>query len=261
MARTSARPADITQFLLDTNPDIVHFSGHGTAGGHLCFEDESGKVTTVSPDALAAAFRLFSDRVRCVVLNACFSELQARAVSQHIPHVVGMRSPISDDAAIAFSVGFYKALGAGRSIEQAYEFGLVEMALHNIPENLIPLLFTAGGVQYHGAPCGAESPAARVRDRPLVITVGHRIPVQPLLGRDLEVSRATKLLRHSSLALVGMKGIGKSKLASAVFERILDDDSSQFSAYCEVGRYRGVSLACDRISRTCSPMSAGMHGL
>ena len=31
--RMSVRAADITQALLDINPDIVHFSGHGTSAG------------------------------------------------------------------------------------------------------------------------------------------------------------------------------------------------------------------------------------
>lgn len=38
-SRTSVRPADIAQALLDVKPRIVHFSGHGTATGALCSEN------------------------------------------------------------------------------------------------------------------------------------------------------------------------------------------------------------------------------
>lgn len=51
-----------------------------------------------------------------------------------------MNQSISDKAAIAFSVGFYQALGAGKSIEQAYDFGVVQIRLQGIPEHLTPVL-------------------------------------------------------------------------------------------------------------------------
>ena len=38
--RMSVRPMDISQALLDVNPQIVHFSGHGTSAGELCVEIE-----------------------------------------------------------------------------------------------------------------------------------------------------------------------------------------------------------------------------
>jgi DNA-binding NarL/FixJ family response regulator len=61
--RMSVRPTDISQALLDVQPGIVHFSGHGTATGALCFENELGKVHPVEPDALAALFEQFASQV------------------------------------------------------------------------------------------------------------------------------------------------------------------------------------------------------
>ena len=71
--RMSVRPGDISQALLDFEPHIVHFSGHGTSNGELCFENELGKIQPVKPDALAALFELVNEQVDCVVLNACYS--------------------------------------------------------------------------------------------------------------------------------------------------------------------------------------------
>ena len=71
----SVRPADISQALLDVQPRIVHFSGHGMAEGALCFEDQAGEIHSVQPDFLAALFGQFSDQINCVILNACFSEI------------------------------------------------------------------------------------------------------------------------------------------------------------------------------------------
>jgi hypothetical protein len=140
LPQLSARSGDVSGALLNLEPTIVHFSGHGAADGTLCFEDAIGKAQPVNPDALAALFEQFANSVQCVVLNACYAEIQAKAIAQHIDYVIGMNEAISDKAAIAFSIGFYQALGAGRDIEAAFKMGCVQIQLHNIPEHLTPVL-------------------------------------------------------------------------------------------------------------------------
>ena len=89
----------------------------------MVFENEKGEKDLVSTEALTDLFALFDNRVDCVVLNACYSEVQAEAIREHIKYVIGMKKEITDRAAIAFSIGFYRALGFGRSFEDAFEFG------------------------------------------------------------------------------------------------------------------------------------------
>jgi hypothetical protein len=138
--RWSVRPEDLTQALIDVQPQIVHFSGHGMSTGALCLEDQQGNILPVEPDALTALFELVADQVQCVVLNACYSEIQANSIATHIPYVIGMNQAIGDKAAIAFAVGFYQALGGRRSIEDAYKFGCVQIRLQGISEHLTPVL-------------------------------------------------------------------------------------------------------------------------
>ncbi len=140
--RFSVRPPDISQALLDINSQVVHFSGHGTVNGALCIEDRIGKMHPLEPEALAALFEQFSDEIKCVVLNACYSEKQAIAIARSIDYVIGMQKAIGDRAAVSFSLGFYQALGAGRSIEESYQLGCVQIRLENIPEHMIPVLIT-----------------------------------------------------------------------------------------------------------------------
>lgn len=139
-SRESVRPGDITQAIFDIEPQVVHFSGHGTGTGELCFESVLGKSQLVRPVALASLFELVAKQVHCVVLNACYSESQAKAIVKHIPFVIGMSQAIGDKAAIEFATGFYKALGAGYSFEKAYKFGRVEMQLESNEEYLTPIL-------------------------------------------------------------------------------------------------------------------------
>ncbi len=138
--RLAVRPRDIQRAMLDVNPQIIHFSGHGTGDEGLVFEDEIGNAKLVEGEALAGLFKLFADQIRCVLLNGCYSEVQAKAIAQHVNYVIGMSQAIGDQAAVEFAVGFYDALGAGRPIEFAYELGCAAMRMAGIAEHLTPVL-------------------------------------------------------------------------------------------------------------------------
>jgi|WetSurMetagenome_2_1015567.scaffolds.fasta_scaffold108264_2 hypothetical protein len=119
----SIRPEDFAHKLQAHRPHIVHFSGHGARKGKLCFEDERGNYCKVEPGMIAELLSQFKEKVNCVVLNACCSQEAASVIVEHIDYVVGMKTEISDQAAIAFSVGFYQAIGHGESIPAAFELG------------------------------------------------------------------------------------------------------------------------------------------
>jgi len=125
----AVRPKDLQGLLLKYEPQIVHFCGHGTGEQGLVLQDESGREQFVSTDALKNLFELFAERVECVLLNACYSEMQANVIVEHINYVIGMSQEILDTAAIAFATGFYGALGYGRSVEESYKFGCNQIHL------------------------------------------------------------------------------------------------------------------------------------
>ncbi len=136
----AVRPLDVSQALLDSQANIVHFSGHGTSDGALCFQNQSGNAYLVRPDSLAYLFEQFTAHVQCVLLNACYSEKQADAIAKHIDYVIGMNQELDDLSAISFSAGFYQGIGAGRSVEDAYKLGCVQMRLQSIQNSKIPIL-------------------------------------------------------------------------------------------------------------------------
>ncbi|WP_017302025.1 CHAT domain-containing protein [Nodosilinea nodulosa] len=119
----AVRVEDLQGLLLKHSPQIVHFCGHGSGQQGLVFEGSDGDEQWVRTEALSDLFRLLANQVNCVLLNACYSEEQANAIVNHIGYVIGMNQAIRDDAAIAFSKGFYQALGYNCTIEQAFEFG------------------------------------------------------------------------------------------------------------------------------------------
>lgn len=129
----------LQQAMLDEHPTIVQFSGHGDVSG-IAVEDSLGNAKLIENDAIGSLFELFSENIKCVVLNSCYSESQALEISKHIPYVIGMKKSVNDKAAIAFSVGFYTALGAGKDIEFAFRMGVVAVKLEGITGSEIPVL-------------------------------------------------------------------------------------------------------------------------
>ena len=138
----AVRRRDIRRAILDYKPQIIHFCGHGEGEEGLIFEDEVGQAQFVDGEALADLFEILIScvRIECVLLNACYSEKQARAIAQHIKYVIGMSQSINDKAAIEFVVGFYDGLGAGQSIEVSYKLGRNAIRRTGTPEHLIPIL-------------------------------------------------------------------------------------------------------------------------
>ncbi|MEH1978070.1 MAG: CHAT domain-containing protein [Nostoc sp.] len=155
----AVRPRDIQRAMLDINPSIVHFSGHGTGDEGLVFEDETGSAKLVDGEALAGLFELFAEQVECVVLNGCYSEVQASAIAQHVNYVIGMKKAIGDKAAIEFAVGFYDALGAGRTVEFAHKLGCAAIRLAGIPEQLTPTLKKKPNIEIEEQPPVTNKPA------------------------------------------------------------------------------------------------------
>lgn len=113
----------LQQTILKLSPQIIHFSGHGMAEG-LLLENESGFAEVVSADTLGSLFGPLQQEVFCVILNACYSENQAKVIGTHIPFVVGMNTAISDEAALLFTRGFYRGLANRLDIEFAFSMGL-----------------------------------------------------------------------------------------------------------------------------------------
>lgn len=137
---------DIQAALLRHKPDIVHFSGHGEETRGLLVEDEQGRATLLDREALGALFGILSNRVCCVVLNACSSTGQAREIVRHVDCVVAMTRALEDRAAVTFAAAFYQALGFGETVNSAFELARNALDLKALPSGEIPCLLSRSGV-------------------------------------------------------------------------------------------------------------------
>jgi hypothetical protein len=142
----AVQPDDLLQALNEHKPQIVHFSGHGSKTGEIILIDNNRQVNPVNAEALKMLFTTLKDNIRVVVLNACYSQIQAQAIVKVIDCVVGMSTSIGDEAAIVFAASFYRAIGFGRSIKEAFDQGKTAIMLEGIPEANTPQLLTRMGV-------------------------------------------------------------------------------------------------------------------
>lgn len=136
VGRTAVSKVDLQKFLLRYKPAIVHFSGHGSKRGSLVFQSESGLAEEATQDAITNLFKIVGKNIDCVILNACYSEIQGKEIAKHVRYVIGISKDISDDAAIIFSTAFYQALGQGEEIPNAFELGRNQIELSNIFPNI-----------------------------------------------------------------------------------------------------------------------------
>jgi hypothetical protein len=123
------RPKDeIRNALLGTDFHVLHFLGHGKAGG-LALTGPDGGIDPIDDQAFA---QLFQGRpsLRLVVLSAChsaqadpdalFGGMGPALVRKQIPAVVAMQYPtVLIETAAVFSSSFYRALASGRPVDVA----------------------------------------------------------------------------------------------------------------------------------------------
>lgn len=203
----AARPDDLLQALNEETPSVLHFSGHGGGEPGLCFQSDDGGVVSVSAEDLALVMQAAGASVKIVVLNACYSEVQAQALIAHVPCVVGMPDAIDDAAATTYAAAFYRALAFGTSVANAHRQGLAALALdasRGTPRDVdaaaqpsvspTPKLLVRADT--HADSIYMVHPRSRRRLKPLTATlallaagtiawaVGHRDPGGPHVGPE-----------------------------------------------------------------------------
>lgn len=142
----AVRPADLLQALNQHKPQIVHFCGHGDSSRGIVLEDSQGEAKPVGEDALRSLFRVLAGHIRVVVLNACFSEPQARVITEIVDCAIGTTHAISDQTAVTFAAAFYRAIGFGASVDNAFEQGKAAVLLEGLKDVDVLQLRTRSGV-------------------------------------------------------------------------------------------------------------------
>jgi CHAT domain len=121
--------SEIMDHLLNSKPNIVHFSGHG-GGGAIFVEDPVGEAVPLSGEGLAGLIEAVGN-IECVVLNACHSADLSTATRPHVNVVIGCDESIDDEAAITFTRSFYRALAHGRDYASSFKIATADVKAQN----------------------------------------------------------------------------------------------------------------------------------
>jgi len=183
--RWAAQPLDLLRELRKLKPTVVHFSGHGgpspvgaEAMGQrpsrdvsanvgtsdnepqrgLFFQGLDGRAQLVTAQALHDTFGAAGSSVKLVVLNACYSDVQAEALRAHVDCVVGMSGSILDDAARSFAIGFYGGLGELEPVAAAFRQGCAAISLEGLRDSDRPQLKVRDGVDASMLVLGFQDP-------------------------------------------------------------------------------------------------------
>ena len=204
-SRWAVRPEDLQRALLDVEPHIVHFSGHGSEDEGIYLESPEGISAVVDQEALVELLGILKDNIRLVVLNACHTRSLAEAIAIHIDCAIGMRTDVGDQAAIEFSAAFYRAIGSGRSVKVAFDLGRSALKLKKIPEDRTPELYRRSGVD-PGEVTFLRPPWARgTTNCPCPRAASRRTPVWPP-RRTPGRSGSSEAPRHRTLCRRWIRG-------------------------------------------------------
>lgn len=145
----AVRIDELIQLLVSQKPTIVHFSGHGSEQGEIILEDEFGDGVPISRETVRRIFGILSqssNQIRCVLLNACFSEQQAVHISESVDIVVGISSEIADTTAVRFASTFYGVIGEGESVKTAFDLACEDIGLDRLPTQQSLRLIVRDGI-------------------------------------------------------------------------------------------------------------------
>ncbi len=184
----AVRPRDLRRGLLRHRPHILHFSGHGSTTAGIVLEDDDGKTKVVASADIAELLGILKDNLRVVVLNSCYSALQASGITQTIDCVIGMNDKVGDRSAIIFSATFYESLAFGRSVEEAFRLGVSDLNTEGTNSGNIPTLLTRQGVDLAKVYLAAEEKNSPAPPQPAS-------PVQP--GQIVDIDLKGDVNTHS----------------------------------------------------------------
>lgn len=147
--------SELAKWLRGNAVHVLHFVGHGAwdvqhENGVIYMCDKYGRSSAVS-SAVLGPYSRDHDPLRLIVLNAChtartdsddpFSGMAQSLVRQDTTAVLAMQFPITDDAAAAFSSGFYGAIADGLPVDQASTAARKELIAEFATEWATPVLF------------------------------------------------------------------------------------------------------------------------
>jgi hypothetical protein len=111
--------SDIQAVIFESQPDIIHFSGHGSSEDIILANDRNVSAGVFKP-AFIKTFQNLKKKPELVFLNACQTYHNLADLSYIVDFVIATDRKVSDPSAIMFARNFYRFLSLGASITSSF---------------------------------------------------------------------------------------------------------------------------------------------
>jgi hypothetical protein len=139
------------------------------------------------------------------VLNACYSNFHADAISQTIDFTVTMQDKIGDQSAVLFASAFYLGLAEGRSVEVAFRLGVSAIKMEGYDDGQAPALLIKPGADATKAFLSATPPEATTVSKAETKT---RKAAPPRIGKShhgtVDVSGDVRIRAGKNVTIAGL---------------------------------------------------------
>ena len=211
----TATASSFEKALLTYKPHLVHLIATGVEEGERGFGPFRQRLAFLASEKPAASASrqhvlldgkrladLFArtDDLRVVILNGCNTDALAGVVASSVPATAGHRGDITDQAAVAFTEGFYSALLNGLPLEAAVTGGRLAIDSRDPGGRewsaAVMYLQTSDGAFLQATTEGAGKTATAAKARDVLAAPPERAPQE---GMDREQQSMLSLLKiHQS---------------------------------------------------------------
>jgi chemotaxis protein histidine kinase CheA len=144
VSRHAVKVTELMQALNEEEPDVVHFSGHGSQDA-LLFEGNDGQPLALSNENLSLLLQAAPRPIRLAVFNACESSIQAALACDFVDAAIGMDASVADASAKEFAGQLYNSIGFGHDLNLAFTQAKAQASLAGTLTGE-PRLYTAENV-------------------------------------------------------------------------------------------------------------------
>jgi hypothetical protein len=118
---------DVQTFMTSHNAHIVHFCGYINKDGI--------RPEETLPRTLSELFGVLGKNIPLVVLIACHTDGQAKAIAESVDCVIGLSESVPKETANRVCESFYTAIAAGLSVPEAVRLGRNSLGSLSPPED------------------------------------------------------------------------------------------------------------------------------
>jgi hypothetical protein len=224
--RLAAQPMDLLRELRRIRPSVVHFSGHPGFDG-IYLTDECGRPATITPDALYDTFGAAGQSVQVIVLNGCAAHHVGEALRNFVPVCVGTPTSTSDEAARAFSIGFYGALASKETVATASAQGKAAMSLQMLGQQVQPRVYNRSDIDPKTFILADHIANLRY------LSQFNASNVQRYIAQHTQMLRGDPTDHEALLAIgVGYLMLGQYDLADRFTRQLIDVHPADPAGYC-----------------------------